>query len=610
MSGITCRLVALPTFFAFTLLSASAFAIAPRELQISKDVAAPEQGRSVMRPKIAVEQNSIASFSDFKIKKDSVSLKPLLITGQLGLDLNTVFGSQSAYQAWGVSAFKNTANRKQIADLVDAHIRTFAAEHASEFGFDARQLVRDDSTFFTDGDTLLVGYRFAVRGVPVKGSFVSFRFVQGQLVQVLARTFGAPTAADLISGTENALNNSEALVSAKNILGPTATLGAAPALNIIVPTTVTDGAGSRYVYSRAWQYEAVSATGELFRIVLSASTGKVIEWFSMHMQYTGTVTGVVNKRGPMQEKMLAPMPYVSVKVGGSIFGGGKTYVADQNGMLTVPNKKEVKLTLSSNSFKVSNSAGKSAALTATGDAKFDDATGIATLAESSTFYHLAVVQDWAKEIINPDWFKKQVTANVNIKDVCNAYWDGTTVNFFQAGRKEKNGKVYECNNTGEISDVVYHEWGHGLDAAIGGIDDSSYSEGIGDITSMMITDSNEVGPGFFKDGRPVRNMEGEFMYPPKGDEVEPHREGQIIGSTWYHLVQAFKLKYGADVGRATAKRYFLKSLYTTNQYTDVYDAVLTLDANGQSPESGPNYCLINKVFARHGLAQKASTCSE
>ena len=70
---------------------------------------------------------------------------------------------------------------------------------------------------------------------------------------------------------------------------------------------------------------------------------------------------------------------------------------------------------------------------------------------------------------------------------------------------------------------------------------------------MFITKSPLVGPGFLKDGSPVRNLDGEYKYPPKADEREVHKEGLIIGATWYHLVQGFEKKYGAEVGRQRAE---------------------------------------------------------
>jgi hypothetical protein len=199
---------------------------------------------------------------------------------------------------------------------------------------------------------------------------------------------------------------------------------------------------------------------------------------------------------------------------------------------------------------------------------------------------------------------------VNIGDICNAFWNGRTVNFFQAGSKRlANGKTLGCSNTGENADVVYHEWGHGLHHNTGGIRDRAFSEGIGDTVSQLITGSPDVGPGFFTDGRPVRNLDGEYMYPPKANEREVHKEGLIFGSAYFHLTQDLIEKYGNEVGRATARQWFLKALYTASQYTDVYETLLALDSEPLNEDvRGPNYCIVNGAFARHGLASKDQAC--
>ena len=54
-----------------------------------------------------------------------------------------------------------------------------------------------------------------------------------------------------------------------------------------------------------------------------------------------------------------------------------------------------------------------------------------------------------------------VTARVNrATGSCNAGWDGAELWFVPA----RNG----CANSGEIADLIMHEWGHGLDENTGG----------------------------------------------------------------------------------------------------------------------------------------------
>jgi hypothetical protein len=55
------------------------------------------------------------------------------------------------------------------------------------------------------------------------------------------------------------------------------------------------------------------------------------------------------------------------------------------------------------------------------------------------------------------WVNNSLTCNANQPSTCNANWNGTSVQFFAAGSSGTNN----CENTGRISDVVYHEFGHG-----------------------------------------------------------------------------------------------------------------------------------------------------
>ncbi|MDP2701829.1 MAG: erythromycin esterase family protein, partial [Candidatus Rokubacteria bacterium] len=57
--------------------------------------------------------------------------------------------------------------------------------------------------------------------------------------------------------------------------------------------------------------------------------------------------------------------------------------------------------------------------------------------------------------LNIPWYGQNVGITTNIAQTCNAFWNGSTLNFFRSGGG--------CNNTGEIRDVMQHEWGHGHD---------------------------------------------------------------------------------------------------------------------------------------------------
>jgi hypothetical protein len=370
--------------------------------------------------------------------------------------------------------------------------------------------------------------------------------------------------------------------------------------------------GQAYVFEPALRFDALSATGERFTVVAHSRRNEILSWNAHTVYFETRINGVVNQRAPQGTQLTVGMPYIQGQSkSGGWFGRTKTFEANASGVMQVSGAEPVKVQLSSTRFKVQNSTGRAAEINATNDEGLFDARSNSTLAENTTYYHLHVVQNWARPVINPRWFSTQVVANVNMNDICNAFWNGRAVNFFQAGNRSlPNGKTVGCSNTGEIADVVYHEWGHGLHQNTGGIRDRAFSEGIGDTVAQLITGSADVGPGFFSDGRPVRNLDGNYMYPPKENEREVHKEGLIFGSTYYHLTQALVEKYGNEVGRATARQWFLKMLYTASQYTDSYEAILALDTDPSVAEDvrGPNFCLINSTFARHGLATKDSSC--
>ncbi len=88
------------------------------------------------------------------------------------------------------------------------------------------------------------------------------------------------------------------------------------------------------------------------------------------------------------------------------------------------------------------------------------------------------------------WLNGQLTVNVNLNQTCNAYWNGSTLNFFRSGGG--------CNNTGELPGVSLHECGHGLDSndGSGTSADNGTGETYGDFTAALATHSSCVGNGF------------------------------------------------------------------------------------------------------------------
>jgi hypothetical protein len=212
----------------------------------------------------------------------------------------------------------------------------------------------------------------------------------------------------------------------------------------------------------------------------------------------------------------------------------------------------------------------------------------------------------AKKFIQPNWFNEPLTANVNHSQHCNAYWDGVTINFFTAG--DYNGKT--CANTGMISDVVFHEWGHGLDDNTGGIEDGALSEGFGDALAALFTEDAKVGIDFMPlTHKAVRDLSVVKKFPEDVvDEV--HADGLIYGGAMWDMFNGLKKARGAAKGRELYAKFLFKGIYEYTKMSDAYDAILTLDDNDADLSNGtPNLCVINTAFARHGLAIADPSCS-
>ena len=89
------------------------------------------------------------------------------------------------------------------------------------------------------------------------------------------------------------------------------------------------------------------------------------------------------------------------------------------------------------------------------------------------------------------WVRSQLNALMNENDVCNAFWDGTNVNFFRSS--PANG----CANTGEIAAIFDHEWGHGLDNNGVNPNIANPGESIADIYAAIRLNTSCIGRGFF-----------------------------------------------------------------------------------------------------------------
>ncbi|HSG40089.1 MAG TPA: hypothetical protein VLE27_10665, partial [Thermoanaerobaculia bacterium] len=188
-----------------------------------------------------------------------------------------------------------------------------------------------------------------------------------------------------------------------------------------------------------------------------------------------------------------PMPFVNLSSGG---------FSNSAGVYTFGGSA-ITSTLAGQYVRISDNCGAiSLATNGSGDLVFGTSTGTNcttpgfggagnTHAARTQYYHLNRAKEQARGWLPSNtWLNAQLTANVNINLTCNAFWNGSTVNFYRSGGG--------CGNTGEIEGVALHEYGHGLDSndGNGGAPDRGTGETYGDWTAALGTHTSCIGAGF------------------------------------------------------------------------------------------------------------------
>ncbi len=230
-----------------------------------------------------------------------------------------------------------------------------------------------------------------------------------------------------------------------------------------------------------------------------------------------------------------------------------------------------------------------------------DAEVDVTHAASVSQVHFHVVRDWLEERWpEHTWLPSRVPSTVNIaSSSCNAYYTGGTINFYV-------GEEGRCNNLGEIADVVYHEYGHGLHTYIleGGSFASDISEGSADYVSATINDDPVLAPNAGADGGAIRELDTDKRYP-EDQNGEVHNDGLIWGSFLWNLREQWSSTYGDEDGVYATDMLFLEALSMGPAMTDLFEAVvLADDDNGDLADGTPHLCELVELLGRHGLADE------
>ncbi len=392
---------------------------------------------------------------------------------------------------------------------LESSARQFLRDNAVLFRIDDSELVLVQAgTGPIDKDHSVVLFNRTVAGVPVEEQRLIFYLTRGNLTAFGVDHWGAVREpSQPVYGADTAR---EVLYSYMGIIPRDQVQEVEPERLVYVGAAADAGEGAYsgavgegMRFHLAWRF-AIRVAGERGTWVgkVDARSGIVIALYddNKYGQVKGGVYPVSDDQIGWDgtEQAGWPMPYADVSINGT------PSTANDMGIFDCSPAGGTAVTRFAGPYvRVSDTCGTpNESVTCDADLDLEQGTGTDCAVPShhstgdthsarSGFYHLNRVMEKGRAWLPGNtWLRSQLLDNVNILSTCNAFWDGSSVNFYRSGGG--------CRNTGEIAGVFVHEWGHGIDQNDGGGYDSP-SEAYSDIVAFMQTHVSCVGRGFFAD---------------------------------------------------------------------------------------------------------------
>ncbi|MBX7093827.1 MAG: T9SS type A sorting domain-containing protein [Flavobacteriales bacterium] len=235
-----------------------------------------------------------------------------------------------------------------------------------------------------------------------------------------------------------------------------------------------------------------------------------------------------------------------------------------------------------------------------------DFTG-GNIRERSAYYHVNVVHDHMKSVM-PTFTGMDFSLPTNVDLTtgnCNAFYNGTSINFYA----QANG----CTSFATVGDVVYHEYGHGINDNFytdngGNFVNGAMGEGYADFWAFSITENAVLGYGTDNAVATdyIRRYDQDRKVYPINIVGEVHSDGEIIAGAWWDTY----LNLGSDMNHTlqlfvAAYPGLQAQTFNGNEgkaYTDVLIDVLQADDDDANLLNGtPNGQAIVDAFYLHGI---------
>lgn len=473
---------------------------------------------------------------------------------------------------------------------VEAALRALFADNPGLTAVDQESLSFRNAGYDAASDTWHVHFDRLIHGVPVYRGGVQAVIKQGRLIQLQLATFpGAGFATDvapLDAATAWDLTQEQVPHGALELYGHEARQV------VLVMPKGSDGLSTRLCWELRSQSD--SPRGVWVSLVDAQSGQLLYTWNDVpHLQ--GEIWVQHHERNPNSPQVESPASWAAV------YSSQDSGYTSEDGEFNIDGRP-VTTDFDGAWLDMRNSAGGSA------EASFDSSeflwtTDQATQAELDTWVFLHQIQRWG-QVYAPtiNVVAGSMQANVNIDDVCNAYYDPyrLSVNFYA----ESTNSSYPCNNTGQIADVAYHEWGHGFHhtSLVSGYVDNDLGEGVGDTVSFIQTNDHVMARYFMKNGSGIREVATDLVYPDDYINGDVHHNGLIFGGSAWDLLKLLEDDVGLERAQEVSSQLLADGIKSGPALTATYDAYLAADDdNGDLGDGTPHICELVEAFTPHGI---------
>lgn len=452
---------------------------------------------------------------------------------------------------------------------------------------------------FNDGKYINVDFKQLHDNKEILWSRVSVRFTQDLRITLIGldahRNIPALTAT---------LTPADAIQKAIQAITTTVTNTSVAADMKILPLPV-DGANEyRLVYVVHVETINDNKTPGNYLNYVDANTGDILYRQNEVHFFDAKIKGDVHPVNQYTATENRPMKNLKVKVGAT------TYYTDNSGIATIPSAATATISLEGKWVKVLNSAASATtsasfnhAFVSSGDSTtFDVTVANSNVRGVNVYYHVNEIHDFMKTKF-PTFtvMDNPLPANVDVAGTCNAFYNGTSINFYAAGGG--------CNAFSYIGDVMTHEYGHGINDKFytwqgASFDNGGMGEGYADTWANCILKTGIVGLGASSPTDYIRRYDINPKVYPQDLVGQVHADGEIIAGAWWDVAQNWNSI--DSMGDLFAASYYGLANGPDGTEGAVYqdiliDALTYDDDNSNITDGTPHFNYIVSAFAAHGI---------